>query len=345
MIRLNHADKYYNRGNSNELHVMNDISLELPERGMVAVFGQSGCGKTTLLNAIGGLDKLTSGTISVFEKNMAKNTDDLRNQYIGYIFQNYNLSKNETVFENVANALRLCGMTDDGEIRERVMAALKNVGMEKFRNRQPDTLSGGQQQRVAIARALVKNPAIILADEPTGNLDEANTVLVMDILKQLSREHLVVLVTHEANLVDYYCDRVIQIVDGKISSIRDNENATGYSGRGKNDIYLGELTRQESSVPGVKIEYYGEMREELRLRIVSVDGKLYLKNDSPNVKILDECSEIKLHQGVFEAPDTAAPVQSIDMSALAPIEGKNFGKLFSFRSAVASGYRENFSKG
>ena len=120
MIRLNHADKYYNRGGSNELHVMNDISLELPETGMIAVFGPSGCGKTTLLNAIGGLDKLTSGEITVFGDDISKNTDYIRNKYIGYIFQNYNLSKNETVAENVADALKLCGMSDEKEISERV---------------------------------------------------------------------------------------------------------------------------------------------------------------------------------------------------------------------------------
>ncbi len=346
MIKLNHADKYYNRGRSNELHVMNDITLELPETGMIAVFGKSGCGKTTLLNAIGGLDRLNGGEITVFGENISKNTDDIRNKYIGYIFQNYNLLKNETVFENVADALRLCGIDDSDEIYERVVAALTNVGMEKFKNRLPDTLSGGQQQRVAIARALVKNPAIILADEPTGNLDEANTIMIMDILKQISREHLVLLVTHEANLVDFYCDRVIEIVDGRVNSVRDNESANGYSGRNKNDIYLGELEKRESTFDGVKIEYYGEPQEELKLRIVSIDGKLYLKSDSPKLKILDESSEIKLKEGKFEEPDRKSPENSetLDMSHLKPIEGKKFGKLFSFGSAIVSGYRENFSK-
>ena len=346
MIRLNHADKYYNRGGSNELHVMNDISLELPETGMIAVFGPSGCGKTTLLNAIGGLDKLTSGEITVFGDDISKNTDYIRNKYIGYIFQNYNLSKNETVAENVADALKLCGMSDEKEISERVNAALVNVGMEKFKNRQPDTLSGGQQQRVAIARALVKNPSVILADEPTGNLDENNTIMVMDILKQVSRDHLVLLVTHEANLVDYYCDRVIGIVDGKVDSVRDNENANGYTARNKNDIYLGELEKRESKIPGVRIEYYGTPDEEIKLRIVTVEGKTYLKSDSPQLKILDDSSELKLREGAFEDIGKKAKeaVGEIDMSHLKPFEGKRFGKLFSFRSALVSGYRENFPK-
>ena len=111
-------------------------------------------------------------------------------------------------------------MEDEAELEERAVEALASVGMEKFRLRYPMALSGGQQQRVAIARAIVKNPKVILADEPTGNLDEQNTLLVMDLLKQISKTKLVVLVTHEANLVDYYCDRVIEVVDGAITNIR-----------------------------------------------------------------------------------------------------------------------------
>ena len=156
-ISIRDADKYYNRGKGNQIHVINRIGLELPESGMVAVFGRSGCGKTTLLNAIGGLDTLDSGSILVDGQDMRQNTDYLRNRYIGYIFQNYNLNVSQTVGENVANALILCGMTDREEIARRVRVALANVGMEKFADRTPDTLSGGQQQRVAIARAIVKN--------------------------------------------------------------------------------------------------------------------------------------------------------------------------------------------
>ena len=153
-VRIQNAHKYYNKGKENQLHVMNNVSLELPEVGMVAIFGRSGCGKTTLLNAVGGLDKIASGKIELFGQDIREDTDTLRNKYVGYIFQNYNLNNNETVFENVSTALRLCGMEDETEIEERTMAALANVEMDKYRDRTPDTLSGGQQQRVAIARAL-----------------------------------------------------------------------------------------------------------------------------------------------------------------------------------------------
>ncbi|MBQ9081235.1 MAG: ABC transporter ATP-binding protein, partial [Clostridia bacterium] len=245
MIRIQSLHKFFNQGKENEIHVVNDVSLELPESGMVAIFGKSGCGKTTLLNVIGGLDRYQSGSLTIEGKDIRRNTDEIRNQYIGYIFQNYNLNTEESCFENVADALRLCGMSDKDEIERRVMSALKNVDMEKYHARTPDTLSGGQQQRFAIARAIVKNPRIILADEPTGNLDEANTVLIMDLLKKLAKDHLVVMVTHEANLVDYYCDTVVELSDGKVINVRNNSGATGYTAKDKNDIFLGELEKSE----------------------------------------------------------------------------------------------------
>ena len=349
IIRIQAAHKYYNRGRSNELHVMNNINLELPASGMVAVFGRSGCGKTTLLNAIGGLDKIATGRVEVCGQDIREDTDTLRNRYIGYIFQNYNLNVAETVYENVAAALRLCGVEDESLIADRVTAALGNVGLEKYSARTPDTLSGGQQQRVAIARALVKNPAIILADEPTGNLDENNTVLVMDILKEISRTHLVLLVTHEAHLVDHYCDRVIEIVDGRIADDRTNSNAEGYVQRNKNDIYLGELSRTDAEIPGVKLEYYGEPTEEIKIRVIHKDGKIYLQTDDQTVKILDRASEIKVKEGVFEGTPGQTGAESthgrpLDMSHLTPIEGKHFGRLYRFKRAFLESWRQNFSK-
>ncbi len=346
-VRITNAHKYYNKGKSNQLHVMDNVNLELPEQGLVAIFGRSGCGKTTLLNTVGGLDRIASGSIELFGQNIKEDTDTLRNKYVGYIFQNYNLSLTDTVYENVAAALRLCGLTDETDISERVMAALSNVDMAKYRDRTPDTLSGGQQQRVAIARAIVKCPAIILADEPTGNLDEANTVLVMDILKELSKTRLVLLVTHEANLVDHYCDRVIELQDGRVVSDRVNEGAGGYVTRNKNHVYLGELEKTETAAPGVSLEYYGEPMGEIRLRIVSQGGKLFLKAEGTPVKILDEGSEIQLMEGVFEetpAEKATAHGRTLDMSRLTPVEGTSYGRLYHWKNAIASAWRENFGK-
>ena len=346
MIRIQNLHKYFNKGRTNEIHVINGIDLTLPEKGMTAIFGKSGCGKTTLLNVIGGLDSFASGSVTVESSDIRTNTDDLRNRYIGYIFQNYNLNREESCFENVADALRLCGMDDEEEIERRVMAALQNVGMEKYAKRPPNTLSGGQQQRIAIARAIVKNPRIILADEPTGNLDEANTVMIMDLLKSISENHLVLLVTHEAHLVDHYCDTVIELSDGKIVGVRHNENADGYSVKDKNHIYLGELEKTEVSDEKAHIEYYGDTPDQpVSVRIVNHGGKLYVEIQTEKVQLLDGTSEVRLIEGVFEETVKEKKEAShIDMSALPPVKATKTGKLFSFKSSLKSGYRINFTK-
>lgn len=201
MIKLTHVNKYYNRKKSNEIHVINDTSLELESRGLVTFLGSSGCGKTTLLNAIGGLDKVDSGDIFIdgdrITRRFSGKKDELRNAYVGYIFQNYNLIEDASVFTNVALVLKMMGVKDKAEIEERVMYILKRVGMDRYRNRPARMLSGGERQRVGIARAIVKNPKIIIADEPTGNLDSRNTIEIMNIIKAISRDRLVILVTHE----------------------------------------------------------------------------------------------------------------------------------------------------
>ena len=255
MISIRSLNKYFNKGRQNEIHVINNVNLELPEKGMVAIFGKSGCGKTTLLNVIGGLDRFQSGSLTLDGQDIRRDTDGVRNRLVGYIFQNYNLNKEESCFDNVADALRLCGMTDRAEIETRTMAALANVGMDHYRARTPDTLSGGQQQRIAIARAIVKNPRIILADEPTGNLDETNTILIMDLLKQISRDHLVLLVTHEANLVDYYCDRVIELRDGCVTGVRDNEGANGFAALLETPFLLVDDLGTEPMMRNITVEY------------------------------------------------------------------------------------------
>lgn len=347
MIRLEHLNKYFNKSKQNEIHVINDVSLELPERGMVAIFGRSGCGKTTLLNVIGGLDRFAGGSLTVNGQSIREDTDALRNREMGYIFQNYNLCAGESCYDNVANALRLCGMKDGWQMHERVIAALANVGMENFVSRTPDTLSGGQQQRIAIARAIVKNPRVILADEPTGNLDEANTILVMDLLREIARDHLVLLVTHEADLVDHYCDTVIELSDGRVVNIRNNENAGGLRARDKNDIFLGELEKRGSAENGLyAVDYYGEKPQTpVRLRVVNSGGKLYLQVDTEGVQVLDDTSEVKLREGVFEAhKEIPRDGERVDMSKLPPMEGTRYGRLYTFRSAVRSGWRANFSR-
>ena len=347
MIKIKGLQKFYNRGKQNEIHVINDISLELPDTGMCAVFGPSGCGKTTLLNVIGGMDSTESGEIMLNESlvsEKSKDFDIVRNRDIGVIFQNYNLNRRVSVFDNVADSLRLCGVDDESMIEERVNAALANVGMENFAKRLPDTLSGGQQQRVAIARAIVKNPKVILADEPTGNLDEANTILVMDILRAMAEDRLVILVTHEANLVDFYCDTVIELKDGAVVNVRTNEKTGGYVARNKNDIYLGELEEHVQNDGNAEVTFFGDEPETpVKITVVNHNGRFFLKINTPKVTVLDESSEVKLKEGVYEDQEARrSKEERVDMSKLPVFEGKEYGKLFHFRSSLRNGYRENF---
>lgn len=346
MIKVNSLNKFYNKGKQNELHVLNDINLELPEKGMVAIFGKSGCGKTTLLNVIGGLDKYKNGKVLIEENDISNNTDYIRNKYIGYIFQNYNLNNHQSCYDNVANALILCGIKDPNIINERVMTALKNVGMEKYYKRTPDSLSGGQQQRIAIARAIVKNPKIILADEPTGNLDENNTIMIMNLLKSIAKEHLVLLVTHEENLVNYYCNKVINFSDGKIVNITDNDIIDGFNIKNKNHIYLGDLNKEVISNDNVNIHYYGNTPiEPINLKIINTDGKLYIQINTPKVQILDQNSETKLKEGKFkDIYAKSISNESIDMNNLPPINGQKYGSLYNFKSSIKTGYNINFKK-
>ncbi len=346
MIQIKSLNKFFNKGRQNELHVLNNVELTLPEQGMVAIFGKSGCGKTTLLNVIGGLDNFAGGSLSVDGRDIRKSPDLIRNESMGYIFQNYNLQKNESCFDNVAAALRLCGMTDEAEIEARVMAALTNVDMARYRKRTPDTLSGGQQQRIAIARAIVKNPRIILADEPTGNLDEENTLMIMNLLRRVANDHLVLLVTHEANLVDYYCNTVIELKDGSVAGIRHNTPMSGgYQSRNKNAVYLGELSHSKLEDTNAEIEYYGDAPvSPIRLTIVNHGGKMYVQVNTDKVQILDETSEVKLLHGVYEARENTEPLYDFDMSALPPVQGTRFGRLFNLRQSMKSGYLANFKK-
>ena len=270
MVRLEHVNKYFNRRKKNEIHVINDTTLQMENKGLVALLGPSGCGKTTLLNVIGGLDKIGSGNIYINGEKLngrrAGKIDQIRNLNVGYIFQNYNLVDNMTVFDNVAIALKMVGVKDKKEIEEKVNYVLDKVGMYRYRNRYADMLSGGERQRVGIARAIVKNPAIVIADEPTGNLDSKNTLEVMNIIKSISEEKLVILVTHEEQLADFYASRIIRIRDGKVISDEINEHADNLDYRIENKIYKPgdriEIVNEDSSIEFVDDHYRKLSRED-----------------------------------------------------------------------------------
>ena len=200
MLELKKVNKYFNRHKKNELHVINNTSLTIKDNGLVALLGPSGCGKTTLLNAIGGLDKVKKGSIYIngekVNSRLSSKVDRIRNISVGYIFQDYKLIENLSVYDNVAIVLKMLGIKDKQEIKLRVEYVLEKVGMLRYKKRPASMLSGGQQQRVGIARAIVKDPDIILADEPTGNLDSKNSLEIMNIIKAISKDRLVLLVTH-----------------------------------------------------------------------------------------------------------------------------------------------------
>ena len=220
-IKVENIVKTFNRHSRNANKVLKGVSFELPDKGLVCIFGKSGSGKTTLLNIIGGLEKADSGKVYIDGECTSGKTDRIRNAKIGFIFQNYYLEKGYTIAEILRNQMMIAGFKDEKEIARRTEEALKLVDMERFKNKLGDALSGGQQQRVAIARAIVKGSDVILADEPTGNLDAENTMKVMDILKEISKTQLVVIVTHEVSLIKKYADSHIKIVDGEL--VEDGE--------------------------------------------------------------------------------------------------------------------------
>ncbi len=220
-IKVENIVKTFNRHSRNANKVLKGVSFELPDKGLVCIFGKSGSGKTTLLNIIGGLEKADSGKVYIDGECTSGKTDRIRNAKIGFIFQNYYLEKGYTIAEILRNQMMIAGFKDEKEIERRTEEALKLVDMERFKNKLGDALSGGQQQRVAIARAIVRGSDVILADEPTGNLDAENTMKVMDILKEISKTQLVVIVTHEVSLIKKYADSHIKIVDGEL--VEDGE--------------------------------------------------------------------------------------------------------------------------
>ncbi len=219
MLKLINIKKDYVVGNE-KVPALRGINLDFRENEFVSVLGPSGCGKTTLLNIIGGLDKYTSGDLLIDGKSTKDFSDgewdSYRNKEIGIVFQNYNLISHLSVLENVSIAMTLSGVGIT-ERNERAKQALMSVGLESQFYKRPNQLSGGQMQRVAIARALVNNPRILLCDEPTGALDTKISVQIMEILKKISENHLVVMVTHNEKLAEAYSDRIIRLIDGEVA--------------------------------------------------------------------------------------------------------------------------------
>ena len=252
MIRFKKLRKVYKSRNSGNCVALKDIDLELPDTGLIFIVGKSGSGKSTLLNLLGGLDTITSGDIIADDNSLSSfdetDFENYRASYIGFVFQHYYLLDELTVKQNIELAMGIVGKSDQKKVYE----LLKKVGLEGCEDRYPKELSGGQQQRVAIARALVKDPKLILGDELTGNLDQKTSTDILNVLKEISKEKLVVIVSHNLDEADMFADRIIELHDGQV--VRDRSRITTNQGKFsiKGNVaylpYFRDLTPEEVKV-------------------------------------------------------------------------------------------------
>ena len=243
MLQLKNISKSYKTGDLFQ-KALDNVSLNFRDSEFVAILGPSGSGKSTLLNIIGGLDKYEQGELIIdgisTKKYKNEDWDSYRNHTIGFVFQSYNLISHQTILANVELALTISGISKS-EREKRAIDVLDKVGLKSQIHKKPNQLSGGQMQRVAIARALVNNPSIVLADEPTGALDSETSVQVMELLKEVAKDRLVIMVTHNPKLANEYSTRIVELNDGKIISdsnpfIIENESDGVHKNFGKSSM-------------------------------------------------------------------------------------------------------------
>ncbi len=337
MLEIKNAKKYYNKGKENEVRAVNDTTIQFPEKGLVTLLGQSGSGKSTLLFTLSGMEALNSGTVTINDKKISKYSDkiwsDVRNKDIGYVFQMFNLFENMTVFENIKIVLDLIGIKDINEIHKRVDIALDSVMMQNYKDRKISTLSGGQQQRVGIARALAKNPGIIIADEPTGNLDSKNSADVMDLLSKISETRLVVLVTHDLDLAKAYSNRIINISNGKV--IEDAENTPSpFTFREDNVLYLKDYKKENvtetSKVNLTTYENDDKDKGEIDVNLIYKKDSLYIStenNSGYKIRFIDGESDVTLKDEHFD--EFERETNEIDFSTFSKTPEKR-GRIFTF---------------
>ena len=348
MIKLESVDKYFNRHKKNEIHVINNTTLEFNNTGLVAILGPSGCGKTTLLNSIGGLDKVNSGNIYIdgvkITKRSSSKVDEIRTLNIGYIFQDYKLIDNMTVFDNVALSLKLIGIKDKSEIDKRVIYALEKVNMARYKNRPASMLSGGERQRVGIARALVKNPKIIIADEPTGNLDSKNSLEIMNIIKSISEKYLVILVTHEEELARFYATRIIELKDGLVEKDYENKNNNNLNYEIENRIYLKDYEDIKNiKKDNININVYRDNNEKLDLNIVFKNGSIYIESINDNkIEVVENNSNIELINDHYKEIKNAQDLdKDFDIASISNTNIKEkYSSIFHLGSFISYGFKK-----
>lgn len=244
MLELKKLLKVYTTGDFTQ-RALDEVSIKFRNNEFVSILGPSGSGKTTLLNIVGGLDQYTDGDLLIngvsTKKYKDRDWDSYRNHQIGFVFQSYNLIEHQSVIANVELALTLSGINKSDRTK-RAKEVLEKVGLIDHLHKRPNQLSGGQMQRVAIARALVNNPEILLADEPTGALDSETSVSIMELLKEIAQDKLVIMVTHNSELANQYSTRVVSLSDGKVINdthpVNDQESQTSSSDQSKTRMKL-----------------------------------------------------------------------------------------------------------
>lgn len=319
MIEVKKLNKTYDAHRSQENHVLHDVSFTLPDTGFICILGPSGCGKTSLLNAIGGLDEFDSGTITAGSVTASRygtaGYETERNQSFGYIFQNYYLLPEHSVGYNVYLGLHSLDLSHKDKLR-RVRQALKAVEMERYIRRNVEELSGGQQQRIAIARALARRPRVIFADEPTGNLDEANTLNICGLLRKISKTSLVIMVTHEERIARFYADRIITLENGRIAADSASWQRESLSTDGSQTLYTEDYAETRLEADKVRLRIFQEVQAApVEISILALKDRIVIKLDDDRTI---SCGKADASPALVEGSRPALTLQQVDHDTAAP---------------------------
>ena len=325
MIKIENLKKTYDKGSRHANEVLHGLSLTLPDTGFVCILGASGCGKTSLLNAIGGLDPYDSGTITTDSAKItragSREMERERNAAFGYIFQNYYLLSEHSAAYNVFIGMHSLPLSRKDKMA-RVKDALERVDMLRYKSRPVGELSGGQQQRVAIARAIARRPRVIFADEPTGNLDQANTMNICSILKQLSKDSLVVMVTHEQGIARFFADRIITLDAGNIVSDTTDWERTAMDAGAKDTLYAGDFTEHKTETEHLSLRLLqADDAAPVKLTVVAEKNRIVIKVDDPRIVLCSEPAAAPvIAEGARPILDDANDLTMPEKSAAAPAE-------------------------
>lgn len=310
MVRLENVNKYYQSGNE-KIHAIKNLNITFPDKGLVFILGPSGCGKSTLLNMLGGLDKPDDGAIYIEDRDIKTfSNGDLNNylnSYLGFVFQEYNILKDLNLYQNISLPLEMQGYSKK-EIKEKVDKILVEVDLEQYRKRKINQLSGGQRQRIAIARALIKDPKMIIADEPTGNLDANTSASIFEIFKKLSQDRLIIIVTHDEESAYEYGDRIIHISDGQL--IKDTNPSLASTN-------VEKLELKKASVPlktSIKLSLKNVWKKRFRFLVMTIICALSLAFLSFTLELSDD----KLRQNIYTAVDAGYTYTTIQKATQLP---------------------------